>query len=77
MLEVLLQTSASVLVSGRIFGGGETLHASHLLDVEIAHALRRYVHSGVISAARGAGALDDLAILPLDRYPHAVLLPRI
>jgi predicted nucleic acid-binding protein len=77
ILEVLLQTSVAPRVSSRIFGAGETLHAPHLLDVEIAQVLRRYVRSGVISAQRGAEALTDLADLPLNRYPHVVLLPRI
>jgi predicted nucleic acid-binding protein len=77
VLEVLLQTPAAVRVSDRIFGSGETLHAPHLLDLEVAQVLRRYVHSGVISAKRGAEALMDLADLPLNRYPYVILLPRI
>jgi predicted nucleic acid-binding protein len=77
VLEVLLQTSIASDVSRRIFRAGETLHAPHLLDVEAAQVLRRYVRSGVISANRGAEALTDLADLPLNRYPHFVLLPRI
>lgn len=77
VLEVLLQTPAAARVSRRIFASGETLHAPHLLDVEIAQVLRRYARSGVISAERGAEALTDLADLPLNRYPHFVLLPRI
>ena len=31
----------------------------------------------MISADRGAEALDDLADFPLTRYPHSVLLPRV
>lgn len=77
VLEVLLQTSVASKVSHRIFAPGETLHAPHLLDVEVAQVLRRYVRSGVISASRGAEALQDLADLPLNRYPHFVLLTRI
>jgi predicted nucleic acid-binding protein len=77
VLEVLLQTPAAARVSSRIFSGGETLHAPHLLDLEIAQVLRRYVRLGVISAKRGSEALADLADLPLNRYPHVVLLPRI
>ncbi len=77
VLEVLLQTPAASRVSRRIFASGETLHAPHLLDVEIAQVLRRYARSGVISSDRGAEALMDLADLPLSRYPHFVLLPRI
>jgi predicted nucleic acid-binding protein len=77
VLEVLLQTPAAARVGLRIFAPGETLHAPHLLDLEIAQVLRRYVRSGVISARRGSEALTDLADLPLNRYPHVVLLPRI
>lgn len=77
VLEVLLQTPVAAKVSQRIFGSGETLHAPHLLDLEIARVLWRYVRSGVISARRGSEALTDLADLPLNRYPHVVLLPRI
>jgi predicted nucleic acid-binding protein len=77
VLEVLLQTPVAARVSRRIFAAGETLHAPHLLDLEVAQVLRRYVRSGVISAKRGNEALTDLADLPLNRYPHFVLLPRI
>ncbi|MGA8183062.1 MAG: type II toxin-antitoxin system VapC family toxin [Terriglobia bacterium] len=77
VLEVLLQTPAATRVSSRIFGAGETLHAPHLLDLEIAQVLRRYVRTGIISAKRGNEALQDLADLPLNRYPHVVLLPRV
>ena len=77
VLEVLLQTLAASRVSRRIFAAGETLHAPHLLDVEIAQVLRRYARAGVISSDRAAAALTDLADLPLTRYPHYVLLPRI
>ena len=76
-LEVLLQTPAAARVSRRIFASGETLHAPHLLDVEIAQVLRRYARAGVISPERGLEALTDLADFPLNRYPHDFLLPRI
>lgn len=60
-----------------IFAANETIHAPHLIDLEIAQVLRRYVHSAIISADRGAEALSDLADFPLTRYPHFVLLTRI
>jgi predicted nucleic acid-binding protein len=60
-----------------IFAANETLHAPHLIDLEIAQVLRRYVRSAVISAERGAEALTDLVDFPLTRYPHFVLLTRI
>lgn len=60
-----------------IFGANETLHAPHLIDLEVAQVLRRYVLSAAISAERGGEALGDLAEFPITRHPHFVLLPRI
>jgi len=77
VLEVLLQTPAAPRISRRLFAPGETLHAPHLIDVEVAQVVRRYERSGAITPIRGAEALADLAGLPLQRYPHNVLLPRI
>ncbi len=45
ILEVLLQTPAAQRVSRLLFAAGETLHAPHLIDLEIAQVLRRYVRS--------------------------------
>lgn len=77
ILEVLLQTPAAQRVSRLLFQAGETLHAPHLIDLEIAQVLRRYVRSAVISPERGSEALADLADFPLTRYPHSILLTRI
>jgi predicted nucleic acid-binding protein len=77
ILEVLLQTPAAQRVSRLLFQAGETLHAPHLIDLEIAQVLRLYVRSAVISAERGSEALADLADFPLTRYPHSILLTRI
>ena len=64
-------------VERRLFAPGETWHAPHLLDLEVAQVVRRHVRGGEMSAARGQPALDDLAILSLTRYAHDLLLPRI
>ena len=77
MLEVLLNTPAGARVADRLSAAGETLHAPHLLDLEVAQVLRRYAASGEIDPQRGAQALEDLADLPLARYPHDVFLPRV
>ncbi len=60
-----------------LFAAGQTLHAPHLIDLEIAQVLRRYVHSASISADRGTEALSDFLELPLTRYPHFALLTRV
>lgn len=76
-LEVLLRTPAAAAVEERLFARGETLHAPHLIDVEIAQVLRRYALAGEIGPERGAAALADLADLPLRRYPHDLLIARV
>jgi predicted nucleic acid-binding protein len=77
LLETLLRTSAAEVVDARLFGSGQTLHAPHLLDVEVAQVVRRYTAAGEIDGERGLAVLADLADLPLRRYPHDFLLPRV
>ena len=75
-LELLLDTEAGRTVAERLLVSGESMHAPHLLDVEVAHAVRGYVAVGEVDEEKGAEALSDLLDLPVERYPHALLLPR-
>jgi predicted nucleic acid-binding protein len=77
VLEALLRTPAAGAVERRLFATSQTLHAPHLLDVEVAQVVRRYAANGEIDVERGRMALDDLVDLPLHRYPHDLLLPRV
>jgi predicted nucleic acid-binding protein len=77
VLEALLHMPAATAVEARLFAPSETLHAPHLLDVEVAQVLRRFAARGEIAPERGRSALADLADFPLQRYPHDLLLPRI
>lgn len=77
LLEILLNERLAASVAHRIFDASESLHAPHLIDVEIAQVLRRLVRKREMTPDRGEQALDDLRELPLSRYPHAMLLPRI
>ncbi len=73
----LLQTSAGQNIEKRIYSHKETLHAPHLLDLEVAQVLRRLTFQGVVSARRADEAVRDLMDLRVTRYPHLVLLPRV
>lgn len=53
------------------------LHAPHLVDIEVASALRRLVAVGELSDARAADARVDFADLTIVRYPHLPLLDRV
>ena len=77
LIEVLLNTADAPRLAERLFAEGETLHAPHLLDVEVAQVLRRYVLSRLFGAERGVEALEDLADFPIARYSHQPFLPRI
>lgn len=78
----LLQTPAGRQIERRIYSctqssQGQSLHAPHLFDLEVAQVLRRLVHEKTVSARRGDEALQDLMSLRINRYPHLLLLPRV
>ena len=77
LLEVLLATDAGERVSARVYREGETLHAPHLLDLEIIHVLRRGCLIGKLQPSRAAEALADLDGLRIVRHPHEPHVPRI
>ena len=77
LLEALLRTPAARAVEERLFEPQQTLHAPHLLDIEVAQVIRRYAAKGEIDSKRGRAALADLADFPFRRYPHDFLLPRV
>ena len=73
----LLQTSAGQRIEKRIYAHNESLHAPHLLDLEVTQVLRRLVREGAVSAQRAEAAVRDLQDLRITRYPHFLLLPEI
>ncbi len=77
IIEVLLQTEAGRAITGTLLDGRDTLHAPHLLDVEVAQVLRRFVMRGELYESRAREAIDTLRQFPLMRYPHEALLGRI
>jgi predicted nucleic acid-binding protein len=77
ILEVLLRTDRGSRIEDRLLSRGDSLHAPHLLDVEVAQVLRRYAAAGNVSSERGLQALADLVDFPIHRYSHDLLLPRI
>lgn len=77
LVDVLLRTPAAERIETRLFGSRQSLAAPHLLDIEVAHALRRYAAVGDLDDERGRAALADLADFPLRRYSHDFLLPRV
>jgi predicted nucleic acid-binding protein len=76
-IDWLLQTAAGQRIEQRIYSHNESLHAPHLLDLEVGQVLRRLVREGLVSNDRADQAIEDLLDLRITRYPHFVLLSRI
>ena len=77
VLELLLRTEKGETVQARALAPDVRLHAPHLLDVEIAQALRRLTQLKEITATRAVAALDDHAALLITRSAHRELLRRM
>ena len=77
ILELLLGTDRGEGVAERALSPRERMQAPHLLDIEVAQALRRLVQLKGIKATRAEQALDDLAGFIIERHAHQDLLPRI
>ena len=74
-VDLLVGIDPDSALADRIRVDGD-LHAPHLIDVEIAHALRRLAARGFVSDDRATDALRDAALLPIVRYPHLALVER-
>jgi predicted nucleic acid-binding protein len=75
-LDYLLAAGTGEWVEARLVADPD-LHAPHLLDVEVANALRRRVTTRAIRETRAKQALEDLSDLDLTRYPHLPFIERV
>lgn len=76
-LELLLRAPDHPRLVNRVLRSGETIAAPHVLDLEVAHVLRRFVMAGELTEARAREAIADHRDLGICRYPHDVLLDRV
>lgn len=77
VVELLLGTATGRAIAERLVDPTLSLHAPHLIDVEVAQAMRRYVRRGQLDADAAALALEDLRLLDIERHPHEALLDRV
>ena len=75
--ELLLGRPAGDSVEEQLQAHDFNLHAPHLIDVEVLSALRRIAATGDASPERASEAVVDFLDLPIERYPHDALVPRI
>jgi predicted nucleic acid-binding protein len=58
------------------FTAGDIVCAPHLIDAEVAQALRRLTIGGVVTTEEAWSMIRLLAELPIERHPHRALIPR-
>ena len=51
--------------------------APALIDLEVLSMIRRWVAQDKVGLSRAGQAILDLAVLPIERYPHVALVPRV
>jgi predicted nucleic acid-binding protein len=76
-VDLVLWTLGASTIKQRLFRRGESLHAPHLVDLEVAHAVRRLAANGLVEQTRAFQALQDHADIRMFKYPHHDLLTRI
>lgn len=76
-VDLLLERGERAAWVERWLDDDEVVAAPHLIDLEVASAMRRRELAGELGAARGRASLEDFASMPLRRYPTTELLGRV
>ena len=74
VLELLLARPAASALRKRLFDRVTPLHVPHLIDVEVAHVIRRYALLGELDAERAESSIAKHLALPFERHSHDALL---
>ena len=81
---IVADASAIILAIAEPAGGAagsrlapHELHAPHLIDIEVTHAIRRMDRTGAIGTGAGDLYLAEFQKLRIHRYAHVGLVPRV
>lgn len=77
IVQVLIADEAGLALAERLAGEAGEIAAPHLLDLEVASALRTLTRSKTVPAEIALSALDQLRGFRIARHSHEELLPRI
>lgn len=76
-LEFFVQGPARAAIQARLSLSKNAIHAPHLIDVEFAQSLRRWLLLRNISEQRAGAAMTDWQLFRVTRHHHGPLLSRI
>jgi predicted nucleic acid-binding protein len=76
LVELLVSgTPRAARIAARVTARRETLHAPHLIDLEVISAVRTLERG--LGSAVASRAVSDLLAVALTRYAHELFIPRI
>lgn len=73
----MLRRDAFEGIAARLVESASSIHAPHLIDLEVIGAMRRLVMQRSVKIQRAEEALRDFAAIAVVRYPAAGLMERI
>jgi predicted nucleic acid-binding protein len=76
-LTVMPQTDAAVARLADRLVGSQSVHAPHLIDVEVLHVLRKMAARRSLSTLRADKAVEDFLALRIIRYPVTDMARRV
>lgn len=76
MAEILLLSEIGRRAAERVLTA-KRRHVPHLLDIEVASTLRRFVLRGHLGRDAALAAVEDLRVFPVRRHAHGPLLERV
>ena len=77
VVELLTNGPLAGLAAHQLAAHDESFIAPHFLDIEVISAVRRLTAGQPVDAHRSEQFMTGLAMLPVERFPHAPLLSRI
>ncbi len=77
VLQILLRTPAAQAVQSWLLMPGQEIHAPHLIDLEVAHVLRKYATANPAEDDGYGRALTEWLALPVKRHAHEPYVARI
>jgi predicted nucleic acid-binding protein len=77
LLELLLWNEKAEVLEPLILASDASVHAPHLLDLEVTQVLRRLVLAKQLTLTRAEEAFQDFSQLHIQRHAHQPLTERI